>query len=240
LNPVRDVFQKFTTPVQFGLSSMAVAVKNTYFLFHDLNTIRKENLILLKENQELRGIIVDLKVAEEENHLLREQLDLKNQDMFDKYLLLALVMGNPQDITGSSLVLDKGSRHGVKVGDNVILGNSLIGIITKVTGERSILTLTVSPHVSITVANAQPGLEAEGLAQGDLGTSIKVTRLLPGEEVQVGDVFVTSGKDGRFLPGLSVGSVSDVSFESAEPLKSAVLSPMVDLTKLEKVFIIVN
>jgi len=217
-----------------------VGIKNSYQLFHDLNNIRKENLALLRENRELQGIIVDLKKAEEENKLLRDQLELKNKDFFDKDLLLALVLGNPADLTGTSLVLDKGSRQGVQVGNNVVSGNILVGIVTQVSDERSIMELTISPQVSITVINVEPVSKAEGLAQGDLGTSIKVTRLLPGEKVDKDDIFVSSGKDGKFLPGLTVGRVSEVTFESAEPLKSAILSPIVDFSRLDKVFIILN
>ena len=78
-DPFRAVFQRFTTPVQYGLRRSALSIKDSYQLFHDLNDIRKENLSLLKENQELRGIVVDLKKAEEENKLLRDQLELKNE-----------------------------------------------------------------------------------------------------------------------------------------------------------------
>ena len=239
-DPFRAVFQRFTTPVQYGLRRSAISIKDSYQLFHDLNDIRKENLSLLKENQELRGIVVDLKKAEEENKLLRDQLELKNEEFFDKELLLALVMGNPKDLTGTSLVLDKGARQGVQVGDNVVVSNFLVGIISQVTEERSTMDLVVSSKVSMTVINVEPSSQAEGLAQGNLGTSVKVTRLLPGESVKKNDAFVTSGKDGKFLPGLTVGQVSEVASESAQPLKSAILIPMVDFSKLEKVFIILS
>lgn len=240
LNPLRSVFQTFTTPVQYGLRRGAINIKESYQLFGNLNDIRKENLDLLREKQELEGIIVDLKTAEEENKILRNQLELKNQDFFDKDLLLALVMGNSKDATGTSMILDKGKRQGVQVGDNVVIGNFLVGIVTQVSAERSTMNLIVSPDVSMTVTNVEPSSKAEGIARGNLGTSVEVTRLLPGESVEKGDVFITSGRDGKFLPELAVGQVSDVVFESAEPLKSAVLTPMVNFSELDKVFIILS
>lgn len=240
LNTPRSIFQNFTTPVQYGLRKSAINFKDTYKLFGNINDIRKENLELLREKQELQGEIINLKTAEEENKLLRNQLELKNQDFFDKDLLLALVMGNPNDATGTSMVLDKGKRQGVQVGDNVVVGNFLVGIVTQVTEERSVVSLIVSPEISMTVVNVETYSKAEGIAKGNLGTSVEVTRLLPGERVEKGDTFVTSGKDGKFLPELVVGQVSDVAFESAQPLKSADLMPMVDFSKLDKVFVILN
>lgn len=240
LNPVRDAFQGFFAPVQFGLRKTAISVKDSSRLFYNLNDIRKENLGLLRENQELRGIIVDLKKAEEENTVLRSQLDLKNSAVFDKDLLLASVMGNPDDLTGTSLLIDKGSRQGVQPGDNVIIGNFLVGIVSDTSGERSIIDLVISPEVSMTVENINLSASSEGLAKGDHGTSVKVSRLLQSDVVEVGDVFVTTGKDGRFLPGLSVGSVTDVTFQSADPLKTATLNPMVDFSNITKVFVILT
>lgn|GEM_PF-3105612 len=236
----RSVFHRFSAPIQYGLRHSAVVLKDSFKLFHNLNDIRKQNLFLLKENQELKGVIVDLKMAEEENELLRSQLKLKNEEFFDKELLMALVMGNPNDLTGTSLVLDKGTRQGVKVGDNAVVGNVLVGVVSDVSEERCVMDLLVSPQVSITVVNSEPASRAEGLARGDLGTSIKVTRLLPGEKVDEGDIFVSTGRDGRILPGLVIGQVSEVTLESAEPLKSAVLSSLVEYSRLEKVFIILG
>lgn len=240
LNPLRGAFQKLTTPIQYGLRNGAISIKQSYQLFSRLNEIRRENLRLLEEKQELVGEIVDLKKAAEENKLLRYQLELKNKDYFDKELLLALVMGNPNDTTGTSIMIDKGSRQEVKVGDNVVVGNFLVGIISEVGEERSKIDLITSPDVSMTVVNVEKESRAEGIAKGNLGTSVRVSKLLPGEKVERGDIFVTSGRDGKFVPGLIVGEVSDIEFESADPLKNADLSSMILFNKLDKVFVVLS
>jgi len=240
LDPVRGAFQKFTTPVQYGLRNGAVGIKESYQLFSRLNQIRQENLRLLEEKQQLEGEIVDLKKAAEENKLLRYQLELKNKDYFDKELLLSLVMGNPSDTTGTSLMIDKGSRQGLQVGDNVVVGNFLVGIISEVGEERSKIDLITSPEVSMTVINIENNSRAEGIAKGSLGTSVRVSKLLPGEKVERGDIFVTSGRDGKFVPGLIVGEVSDIEFESADPLKNADLSSMIMFNKLDRVFVVLS
>jgi len=240
LNPLRSAFQRFTTPVQYGLRTGAISMKDSYQLFSNVNKIRQENLQLIKENQELRGEIVDLKKAAEENKLLRYQLELKNKDYFDQDLLLALVMGNPNDTTGTSLIIDKGIRQGVKEGDNVIVGNFLVGIVSQVSEDRSVVNLIVSPDISMTVINVERGSKAEGIASGSLGTGVQVRRLLPNDSVELGDIFITSGRDGKFVPGLIVGEVVDVAFESADPLKSADLEPMILFSKLEKVFVVLS
>lgn len=240
LNPVRSVYQKFTSPIQYGLRISAISMKEATQLFHNLNNIRRENIDLIKENHELQGIIVELKRAEEENVLLRNQLELKNDNLVDKELLLAKVLGNLEDTTGTTFILDKGFKQGIELNDNVIVGNHLIGLITEVTNDRSVVRMITSPDTSITVKDIDSSTNIEGLARGDVGTSIRVTRLLPGEKIDKGDIFITSGKDGVFVPGLSVGIVEVVTSDSADPLKNARLKPMLDFTRLEKVFVILD
>lgn len=237
LTPVQTLFQRTAAPVQFGLRSVAINVKEGSKLVYNVNRIRKENLNLLKQNEELKVIISQLQNADSENKVLREQLNLKNDDIFDKDLLLASVLGNSNDLTNTSVQIDRGSRHGVKVGNNVIKGAFLIGTVTEVSANRSIVKLITSPELSLTVRN-QKG--AEGLATGDLGTAIIVSRLLPTDIVAPGDIFISSGKDGLYLPGFSIGTVDQVSFDSADPLKSAILNPMLDFNKLERVFILLE
>lgn len=239
-NPIRSLYQKYTSPIQFGLRHSAFELKEAVRFFSNVNLMREENLSLRRNSQELTSIIVDLKKAAEENDILRKQLELSNDRTQDRVLVMALTMGNPRDPTGTSMILDKGGRHGVKVGNIVILGNFLVGRITETTRERSKVLLITSPQISMTVSNLNTESSAEGLAQGDKGTRVKVTKILPGERVDVGDIFVTTGKDGNYLPGFAIGRVDAVSFESAEPLKSATLIPMTEYDKLEKVFIIID
>lgn len=223
----------------YGLDAIAVDLKDFSRLFYNLNNIRNENLNLLRENEDLRGIIVELKNAEEENVILREQLSLSEQFEFEKELLLADVLGNPNDLSGSSVILDKGSRHGVAVGDNVIRGSFLIGVVSEISSERSLVKLITSPEVSATVYNID-NPTTEGLVKGNLGTTLVVSRILPGESVEIGDSFVTSGKDGNFIRGLSVGSVESIVFDPSEPLKSVLIVPSIDLDSISKVFVLLT
>lgn len=236
LDPVQGAFQAVSTPVEFGLRQLALDMKDGTRLFYNLNSIRKENLTLLKENQDLKSVIVDLRRAEEENQTLRMQLNLKDEQDLGRDLILASAVGNSADLTNTSIAIDKGSAHGVKVGDNVIKGKSIVGIVTSVSNRKSIVELITSPNVSATAKSTASS--AEGIITGSLGTFLNLTRILPGESITIGDVFVTSGKDGHFLPELIIGEVTEVSFESAEPLKSAVVKPIIDFSRLDKVFII--
>ena len=237
-NPVKSAVAWVFTPFQFGLKQIADSSIETMKFFGSLNKVRQNNLFLLERTAELESKIVELKNTEEENRALREQLEIENT--FERNLLLANIMGNAQDLTGSTFVLDRGSSHGVKAGDNVIRRNYLVGIVREVSAQRSLADYVTSPSSSIAVVDLDEPSRTEGLAEGQYGSSIVMKRVLPNENIGVGDMIVTSGKDGVYLPGLIIGKVTRIVEVPTEPLKSAYLETIIDLTKLSKVFILTS
>lgn len=238
LNPLKDAFQLVFTPVELGLSDMGKGIKKSFEFYGDLRSIRDENIKLLSQIENLKAIILDIKVSADENKILKDQLELKNKDSFDKTLVMANVLGNKDDISGTTVILDKGTRHGAKVGSNVIRGRFLVGLVSQVTSEKSVVNLITSPKLLAAVYDIDSPQKSAGLAQGDYGSSVVMTRILPTDDVRVGDTIVTSGKDGLFIPGLIVGVVGRLVENTSEPLKSAYLDLSISLNDLDKVFVI--
>ena len=238
LNTIRDVCHTIFGPFQYGLRDVAMEIRGVGTLLGGVEKLRKEHISLIEENLILRSQIQEYRGAEEENKVLKEQLDLKKA--FDRELLLATVMGNPSDLTGTSFIVDRGTRDGVKKGDNIIRGNYLVGVVKEPGTYRSLANFISSSEVSITVTDIDVPGRTEGVVEGQYGSSILMKRVLPTEEIHVGDTIITSGKDGIFIPGLIVGKVSEVLEVPSETLKSAYLEPYIHIGKLTDVFIMTN
>jgi len=237
-NPIRDVFQRVMAPAQYGTLAVSRNIKDTVLYFSNLEKIYEENVELVQGTVNLKAQLVELENLRQENNLLKEQLGLKGEMGLSEDLVLANVLGNSLDGSGTSLVLDKGSKSGISVNNQVIRGGYLIGRISRVLDERSVVELTTSPELSSSVVDIKTRTEA--VVVGQYGTSIKMHRILPNEAVSVGDIIVTSGKDGRFLPGFIVGEIDSVSGESASSLKNAMIKTLFNLGSLDKVFIILG
>jgi len=237
-NPIRDGFQHIFLPIQVGLRRSAVNLKDTTQLFFNFNRIRKDNLNLISEIVDLKSQLIEAQLALEENKILRDQLELKNSGDFNGDLLLASVMGNPSDLSGGTVYISEGSHQGINVGDNVVVGNNLIGIVDEVGGTKSKVILTTSSRFRAVAKDLVT--HTEGLAVGNFDTTVGINKILVGDSVNTGDVFVTSGADGIYFPGLIIGYVSQVNLDSAKPLKSAILEVPLSVGKLDKVFVILN
>lgn len=238
LDGVRNRFSSVFVPIQYGLSVTAYKLKSGFWFFKGLRQIREENLRLKKENFELESAISQLRSLGLENNILKNQLNVLNKDTFDNEYILADVMKNFEDNTGSTIIIDKGSRHGVLAGDNVIFGNFLVGIVEKVYFQKSLVTLVTSPNLTVSVYDIDSVDKVEGISKGKYGTSIVMQRILSTEQIKVGDMIVSSGKDGRIIPGLLVGKIVDIKFDTTSLVKEAQIQTNSDVLKLSKVFII--
>ncbi len=236
LNPVRGVFQKVAFPIQIGLRDMGLNVKGTFEFLANLSKLRGENMALLEENAQLEAEVVELKKLAWENEALKDQLNVEDSPVLGEDLFLVNIMGNPSDLTRSSVLIDRGSSQGVRVGDVILRGNVLVGRVQETLETRSVVSLATSPNMIITVFDLDSG--TEGVAVGRYGMYVDMTRILPSEEIHMGDTVVTSGKDGLFPFGLVVGRVTEVSEISTEPVKSARLESSLDLSDLKKGFLL--
>lgn len=234
--PIRGTIQYVFAPVQYGLQQAAFEINNGIDFFTKLTQIRSENISLLDENELFRAKLLELRALEEENNLLREQLNLKNFDSDTSQLILAKTLGSTAGQVGTTMVLDKGKVHGVVEEDMVVIGNYLVGKVVNTTNNRSEVELITSPTLVISVIDSNT--KTEGVSKGQFGTSMLMSRILPSENVEIGDIIVTSGRDGIFLPDFIVGEITEVSEKSAEVLREATTQSLISLSSLRKVFII--
>ncbi len=234
--PIRGAIQYAFNPLQFGLQQVAIGMRDGFSFYKNLRSIHSENLTLLEELEGLRSEVLSLKELEEENQLLRNQLNVADVEDLSRGLILAQTLGNINDHTGTSIILDRGSAHGISAGDFVVKGKHLVGVVRGVTAQRSDVELITSPTLTLTVIDFQT--KTEGLAKGEFGTAVIMERVLPDESVNVGDTVVTSGRDGKVFPGFLVGEVTQVSGESAEVLRNASVKVLLDFENLGKVFVV--
>jgi rod shape-determining protein MreC len=129
----------------------------------------------------------------------------------------------------------------VRPGMPVVAPSGLIGQVTTVSGNYCDVMLGVDTQSRIDILvqrNRTRGILI-GNGHEDNYTS-HVSYLLQRDEVQVGDVVVTSGQGGRFPPELIVGNIIEVSEDSPGLYQEVTVQPSVDFSRLEEVYIITN
>ena len=143
----------------------------------------------------------------------------------------------------SSFTIDKGTNDGIQVDCNVIAGGGLVGIVTEAGPNwatvRSIIddNSNVSAMVSTT---SDTCIIAGNLQLIDEGTLSLVKLTDENSKVHVGDKVVTSNISEKYLPGILIGYICELTNDSNNLTKSGQITPVVDFKHLQEVLVILE
>lgn len=230
-------------PMQKGINSVGTWIS-------DKTDHLKKIGDVMKENEELQAQVD--KLTTELNTIKLEQYDLKEyrallklDEKYPSYKKVAAnVIGKDAGNWFSIFLIDKGSKDGIETDMNVIAGSGLVGIVTEVGPNyakvRSIIddTSNVSGMVvdtsdrCIVSGNLQRMNEKQEIVFSNLKDSKDKTK--KGAEI------VTSHISDKYLQGILIGYVSDISKDSNNLTKSGAITPAVDFEHLEEVLVILD
>lgn len=212
LEAVRMSLTVLANPIQQLAGTPAAALRRMgdYFANQDR---------LLRENQDLKVKVLEQSAAAQEARLLRaEQEHLlamsPGKSRYAEGGMIAEVLYTARNPFVRKIVVDKGLTQGLKAGMAVIDGEGVVGQVTAVGTFTSEVTLVTEKDQSVPVMLVRNGLRAIAVGSGKDG-SIDVPFMPVSADVQNGDVFVTSGIDGTYPPGLVVAKVASVEKNAA-------------------------
>lgn len=236
-----EPFERFAVRV---LSPLQSATSNMVHGFQDISLNFREVDELQARNRELQELVdallienVRLREAEIENVTLRAQLEFKQANPTYE-LVSATVIGRDPNTLINALILDRGSDDGLKPGMPVVTSQGLVGRISEVTGPSSKVLLITDPSSSVNALIQSS--RATGVVQGQLAGRPRMKYIPQEEEIDVGDIVLTSGLGGSFPNRIVIGQVVDVERRDIELFQSAEIRTSAPLESLEMVMIIRN
>ena len=174
--------------------------------------------------------------TEAENARLRTLLDFRKT--LGGTLLTTRVIGHDAAGLSRTLVVDQGSAAGVAKGAAVLAPEGIVGQVFQVSPHAA-RVLLVSDHnsgVDAVVQRTRGRGIVEGTADGRCGLKfVKRT-----EDLQVGDLVVSSGLDGIFPRGLPIGHIEAVDKQGQGLFQYGQIEPAVDTERLEEVLVMVG
>ena len=222
LETVRLSLSVLAHPVQeiAALPSAAIARFLDYFSSQDR---------LLRENRALQAKVLEQAATAQESQLLRaEQEHLlamgPGQSRYANNGIIAEVLYTARNPFTRKIVVNKGFTQGIKAGMPVIDGTGVVGQVTAVDTFTSEVTLVTEKGQSVPVMLVRNGLRAVAVGSGKDG-AIEVPFMPVSADVQDGDLFVSSGIDGTYPPGLIVAKVVSVEKNAAYMFARIVARP---------------
>lgn len=237
--PLRNAVSMVVVPLQKGMNNLGLWTYDKY-------TTLQEISVVLDENKELKNKVDEL--TEENNQLRQDTYELtrlrelyKLDEKYPGYTKVgARIIEVTSDNWSKSFKVDKGSNDGIQKDMNVIAGGGLVGIVSDVGRNYSIIKTVIEDN------NAVSGMLIDTndtcIVEGDIELSdtglIKLTHFKSDITVRDGDKIVTSNISDRYLQGILIGYAKDVVPDSNNLTQSGYLVPAVDFNNLQEVLII--
>jgi len=236
-----DSFKRFTSTL---LTPVYFVVDLPVHIIDWVNDQGVDKAQLVSEKEYLEGKLSELKVRLQtyNNLVLQNQKLTKLMDATytipEHQLTLANVKSISQSRLKKQLILNKGSRDGVRIKQLVVGSDGVVGQITQVTPLYSTVLLITDPTQHIPVKNVRNGIRGitKGLATNEKGMIVEFITL--DSDIKLGDIFVTSGIGSTYPPGYIVGEVSRIHKSPNEAFLTIILEPMQNMKKLEFILIV--
>lgn len=238
--PLSAVSGYVFVPFQNGIKEVGTWFTNRSDELKKLNDVMVENENLQKQIDELSIENSNLVQDKYELTKLRELYSL-DQKYSDYEKVGARVIGKDPGNWFSVFLIDKGSDDGIVVNNNVMAGSGLVGIVTEVGKNWATVRSVIddSSNISGMVLSTSDKLVVTGDLQLMESGMIRFEQLKDDEnKVVEGDQIVTSNISDKFLPGISIGYISEIETDSNNLTKSGTITPVVDFNHIDIVLVI--
>lgn len=234
---VENILATLLYPVQSVAGWTSAGLRGAAHALQEMFRLREENARLRAELERLRQVQALYADLENENRALRAELGLKARSEYP--LLPAQVIVRSPSAWFSSVVIDRGSRDGVRVNMAVVNSEGLVGKVERVTPFTSTVKLLVDPDFQASVIDAVTGEDGRVQGRGSEG-AVAEFPFNRDARVEPGHALLTSGL-GAVLPrGLLVGTVETVGMRENNLVKFATVRPAVDFARLDFVQVVLT
>ncbi|MCH8550890.1 MAG: rod shape-determining protein MreC [Natronospirillum sp.] len=197
---------------------------------------------LIEENAQLRAQLFVLErrsqqmiSLEIENRRLRQLLNA-TEVLEDRFISAELIGVDPDPFT-HHVILNRGTRDNVYVGQPVIDANGLVGQVIEVDPFTSRVLLIGDANHAVPVQVNRNGVRTTVTGTGDL-TELSLMFVPETADIQEGDLLVTSGLGGRFPMGYPVAEVSRVERIPGAQFSEVRARPLAELDRTRHVLLV--
>ncbi|MEI7791883.1 MAG: rod shape-determining protein MreC [Candidatus Berkelbacteria bacterium] len=229
----RSSLYSFTGRISGGLFSFGTNIRQKFSFIGNIGRLRSENERLADMLNEFQVDSSRIAELENENKLLKQELGFFQLDQQEVLVPAKIIQREPVSFLDNFLI-DKGSSEGIVKNMAVISHSILVGQIDEVYEHSSRVVLITSKD-SVIQAMLQDS-RAKGILRGGL-SGLFLENIVSDAEYKDGENIITSGLGGELKQGILIGKADKAGSSGTGLFKTVAVEPLVDLTKLEIVFV---
>lgn len=240
MNSIDRAISRVSAPVEYAAAALARGVSTLFGDYVYLVDVKADNNKLAHENAGLRQRVSELLATEVENDRLRGLLALREEVRSESASAMVVAKDTTSYFRVTRVILDS-TAAGVKEHMSVIAQGGVVGIVERVAGEKIDVQLAVDSGFGVDVYVERTRARGFVRGVGDEGQYlVHVEYVQREDELDVGDVLLTSGLGCRFPEGIPVARVTEVIKKEFGVYQRVEARPTVDFSRLSEVLILLD
>jgi rod shape-determining protein MreC len=233
---LRKIVLEAAAPVEDAINVSLNGLHDAWKRYLFLIGMEDENRRLRKQNATLNEQLNRLHEGYSEGMRLRKLLKLT--ESLPSRTVAARVVDRSRTSLFKTILINKGTIDGLRVGLPVLSEQGVVGRIIETAWHSSQVLLLIDENSNIDALIQRS--RAQGILQGAGPSGCNLKYISRVEEVQVGDVVLSSGLAGVFPKGLLIGVVTGASRKVEGLFQKIDVAPAVDFGRLEEVLTIIT
>jgi len=230
--------------IQVGVAEVGYYFKNFFNSIGELRRIRQAYEVLQERVAEYQTIERDLIDLGKENAQLRELLDFSEKTTLTH--VAARIIAKEPGLLFDGFTINRGSKNGIRIDAPVIAYaqgfSSLVGKVVELTHSTAKVLPIIDRNCFVAAKMRESRYEglAHGLGSNENRVEMTYVKKQAKNRIQFGDLVVTSGFRSIYPEDLYIGRVDAIRAPEWESSLTLQIRPLVDFTRLEYVFVLVE
>ena len=201
----------------------------------------KEIQNLQSQIGDLQSQLVDYENLKRQNELYKDFLGVKEEHKDFKFVEASVIGRDSADIY-KSFTVSKGTVNGVAVGDAVMYGKYLVGVVDKAYPTYSVIKTILDPDFNVSayeiISNEISYVTGNATLAKD--NKCKMANLDAATKITNESIICTAGIGGTVPKGLIIGTVDEIADESTDISSYAIITPGASIEEINTCFILTD
>lgn len=235
LTTVRKALSVLLLPVEYLVSAPFELSRSASESIATRSELIAENQLLNQAALVQNARLQRMAALEAENARLRALLDSTSK--VGDSILIAEIVSIDMNPYRNLIVVNRGGKEGVYVGQALIDADGIIGQIIRDRYYTAEAMLVTDVDHALPVELARNRLRSIAVGTGELDR-LSLPYLPSNADVREGDLLVTSGLGGTFPPGYPVGVIRSVNLVTGQPFLEIDAEPAAALNRIREVLLV--
>lgn len=236
LASVHRVLSAVVAPIQYCVDVPIKLVTELGSSLSSRQTLLGENASLRVQQLLLQARLQKLTALEEENRQLRALLS-SSKHLANRRTAVAQLLAVATDPLVSEVVLDSGQTSGVYEGQPVLDASGIMGQVIQVGPLTSRVLLLTDLRSALSVQDMRSTVRGLIVGRGQ-SQNLALINVPETADVKVGDLFTSSGLDGRYPEGYPVGIVKTIQHTTGGQFAAIEITPSARLNSSQQVLLV--